>query len=116
VRTTDWEDERGRRYRVRLPEGASDDQADLGIPVGPPDVVDALGLPEPLATRLHNQLHRRGVFTLADARKHPGNLTGALHSAMKIDAQLLLQAYISHEKRDPVEVSVSANGDSENPE
>lgn len=111
MRTVDWEDERGRRYRVELPEGASDDEADMGIPVGPPDIVDALGLPEPLATRLHNQLHRRGLFTLADVRRKQGGLLGALQAALKVDAQIMMQAFIDHHERDPVELGPNGASD-----
>lgn len=83
----------------------------MGIPVGPPDVVDALGIPEPLATRLHNQLHRRGLFTLADARRKQGGLLGALQAALKVDAQIMMQAFIDHEERDPVELEPNGAGE-----
>ena len=94
MRIVDWIDERGRKYRVRLPDGAGDDEAPMGIPIGPPDVVDAVGLPEPLATRLHNLLHQKGLFTAEIVRRQPQALQSALLAALKIDVHLLMDAYV----------------------
>jgi hypothetical protein len=97
VRLVDYTDTKGRKYRVQLPDEASDDEAASGIPVGPPDVVDALALPEPIATRLHNQLHSRGLWTYKDVAKRPGAVQGALQSALQVDVQLLAEAFKQYE-------------------
>jgi hypothetical protein len=98
MRTIEHTDERGRKYKVRLPDHAPDEDADLGIILGPPDVVDELELPEPFATRLHNQLYNRGLYTLSDVRKKRTLLQGAIMAAVGVDAQLLTQAYQNSEK------------------
>lgn len=97
VREVDYS-ENGRRYRVRLPDEAGDDEAPDGIPVGPPDVVDALGLPEPFATSLHNELHRRGLWNVKIVSRRPELLQGALQAALKVDVQLLQEAFAKYER------------------
>lgn len=98
MRLVDYTDTKGRKYRVQLPDEASDEEAASGIPVGPPDVVDDLGLPEPIATRLHNQLHSRGLWNYSDVRKRPGAVQGALQSALQVDVQMLAEAFQRYEQ------------------
>ena len=93
MKFTDYEDERGRKYRTKLPDEAPMEEAPMGMPVGPPDVVDYIGLPEPLATRLHNLLHERELFTIDDVRKRPRVLFGVLQSALKVDVNILMEGY-----------------------
>lgn len=93
MKVADWEDERGRKYRTKLPDGASNEEAPQGMPVGPPDVVDHIGLPEPIATRLHNLLHKRELFTIDDVRKRPKVLFGVLQMALKVDVNILMEGY-----------------------
>lgn len=102
MRQVDYTNESGRNYRVMLPPEATDEEAPMGVPIGPPDVVDTLGLPEPFATRLHNLLHRRGLYGTKEVRKHPQSLQSALQSAYKVDLHVLMQAYIESEKEMPV--------------
>ncbi|NIM48324.1 MAG: hypothetical protein GTO22_03545 [Gemmatimonadales bacterium] len=102
MRKVDYADERGRMYRVLLPPDAPDEEASSGIPVGPPDVVDAVGLPEPMATRLHNLLHKRGLFDVKTVRRTPQALQSAIQSAYRVDVHILMQAYIESEKETPV--------------
>lgn len=84
--------EQGRKYEVYADE-------DKSIPIGPPEhVVDALKLPEPFATRLHNILHQRGLFTYADVARQPQSLQGALQEALSIDVQVLTEAYWKYEQ------------------
>lgn len=84
---------------MRLPDEASDDEAPDGVPIGPVEVADALGLPEPQATRLHNALHRRGLWTLREAKRQPAALQGALQAALNMDVQLLMKAFADFESQ-----------------
>ena len=99
----DYQDERGRSYRVELPDDSTDREAEYGILVGPPDIVDVLSLPEAVATRLHNELFRREIWNADIARKNPSLLAGALQKALLVDVQKLLQAYVEYEREEPLE-------------
>lgn len=80
-------DELGRNYEA-LVDGK------LQIIIGPPEgLVDALELPEPFATRLHNTLHSRGILNYQIASKKSAQLVGALQEALRVDAQLLMQEF-----------------------
>ena len=68
------------------------------IIIGPPDVVDDLGLPEPTATNLHNALHRRKILNYRDATLHAKDLQGALNEALMLDLQRLHEAYYRYEQ------------------
>lgn len=70
--------------------------------LGPPEgLVDALGLPEPFATTLHNILFHRKIFTYKEASR--GNiLQGALQEALTLDAQRLTDAFLKYEKTEVV--------------
>jgi hypothetical protein len=98
VREVDYKDERGRQYRVLLPDGEGEERASIGIPVGPPDVVETLELPEPFATRLHNELFARGLFTAEIARRKPSELQAAILAAAKVDAQTVYKAFVETEE------------------
>jgi hypothetical protein len=74
-----------------LPDGAPDSDAAIGIPIGPPDIVDVLGLPEEVATRLHNNLHRQGIWNAKVAARKPNALMTAVSATYKIDAQRLME-------------------------
>ncbi len=90
----DYTDERGRQYRVLLPAGVPESEIDKGVPVGPPDVVDKLGLPEPLATRLHNKLFEKRIWNATEARKQPRILQSILQSVLKLDIHQLMAAFV----------------------
>jgi hypothetical protein len=94
MRRVPYKDERGRWYIVELPDEVPDSQASMGIPVGPPDVVDHLNLPEPFATTLHNQLFERGLLTAQDVRHKTGSLQGAIAAAMMVDVARIHEAYV----------------------
>lgn len=93
MRLVDYEDERGRKYRVRLPDGVPDEDAEMGIPIGPSEVVDKLGLPEPFATRLHNMFFDYQLWDIKEVRKKPKILFHLLQRALKVDVQLLMDAF-----------------------
>lgn len=85
----------GRKYKAYV---SPDEQAGAFVVVGPPEgLVDALGLPEPFATNLHNILYERSIFTYGDAAKKNAIL-GALQAALQIDAQKLTEEFLKYEK------------------
>ena len=92
MRTVLYTDLFGRKTRVLIPGSAPDSEAALGIVQGPPPL-ESLGLPLEVEVRLHNQLYDRELFTLADLRRRPNDLLGAVLSAMKVDAQRVKQVY-----------------------
>jgi len=91
-----YEDERGRKYLVELDDNDPEEDAYLGIPIGPPDVVDELELPDPFATRIHNMLFEKGLWSINELRKQPKALHGVLQAALKIDVQTLHTAYVNY--------------------
>lgn len=67
-------------------------QDEMEIIIGPPEgLVDALELPEPIATRLHNILHRRGYYSYGTFDTK--GLLGALQEVLMVDAQRLSELY-----------------------
>lgn len=93
MKKVDYTDDNGRRHRVMVPDDCPDDMYPAGIPVGPPSL-EPLGLPPEIEVRLHNQLHSRGLFTVRDALRRPGDLQGALQAALKLDVQTLQKLYV----------------------
>lgn len=93
TRELDYEDAQGRRWRVALPVTLADEHAPLGLVLGPPPVCDALNLCEPLATRLHNELHRRKLWRLRDIRARQGELQAAFMAAQRLDVQSIEAEY-----------------------
>jgi len=87
-----YTDEKGRNY------DAWKSGENMVVIIGPPEgVVDVLALPEPFATRLHNCLHARGVFSQRVASR-PNVLLGALQDALSLDVQRLNEAYFRYEE------------------
>lgn len=85
-------DNLGRKYQVRV-------DGTMEIIIGPPEgLVDRLGVPEPIATRLHNILYRRRIFNSRDIARDPKSLLGALQEALMVDVQRLTEAYFEYEK------------------
>lgn len=93
MREIDYTDDRGRKHRVKLPDGADDSEAPYGITIGPMINVDELELPEPQATRLHNELHARGIWTFKQVRKNNQAVFAALQAAFHIDVTTICNAY-----------------------
>ena len=87
MRVLDYTDERGYPRRVQLPDGATEDDADYGIPLS----VDweSLPLDEKFRARLAQELTRRGYWTRQDFHK-PNTvqaIQAALMAVLKTDAQ-----------------------------
>ena len=85
-------DDKGRIQVVLIPDDAPDSHATLGIPVGPPSL-KALGLPEEIETRLHNQLVARRILTAADAKARRSDVFGALQKALAVDTDRVVTCY-----------------------
>lgn len=83
----------GRRYKVQVPDDAPKHLWNAGIVIGPPDLT-LLNLPKEIETRLHNELHARGIITQKDARKRTQDVHGALQSALRLDAQRIVELYL----------------------
>lgn len=92
MRTVDYTDPAGYTRRVLLPNDASDNDAALGVPLGPPDL-EPLGLPIPLERRLHAELVNRGLWTYNDVLKHKQSLFAAWQAALGVDAMRLMSLY-----------------------
>lgn len=85
-------DEKGRNYEAMV-------DGDLSIIVGPGEgVVDALKLPEPIATELHNRLHAVGLLTFKDVAKNPRTVQGVIQEVLQLDVQRLTESYLEYEK------------------
>jgi hypothetical protein len=84
-------DDRGRKQKAYV-------EGDVPIIIGPPnEIVDSLGLPEPIATNLHNALHQRGLLNYAAVARNPQSLQGALQEALTLDVQRLTEAFFQYE-------------------
>lgn len=92
LRNVEYEDTDGRKFLRGLPEGVPDTQAVIGVPIGPPSLLD-LGLPLDVEVRLHNQLYARGLFTEDDVRQRIGEVQSALMVAYRTDVQRILLIY-----------------------
>lgn len=85
----------GRKYKAYV---SPDEQQGAYVIIGPPEgMVDELGLPADIATKLHNALYYRGVFTSGDAAKK-GVLTGVIQEVYLLEAQTLLEKFQEFEK------------------
>jgi len=64
----------------------------LGIILGPPDVC-ALGLPDEVAVRLHNELFNRGLITSKDIKGRAQEVFAAIQAAYRVDTAAVLSLY-----------------------
>lgn len=92
MREAIYKDAEGRKFKVLLPDDSGDDEAEYGIPIGPPDLSE-LGLPLSIEVKLNNQLFARGLFKKEDLKKRRQDLLGALQSALSIDANKIEALY-----------------------
>ncbi len=88
---TSYQDDEGRWWAVLVPQG-QEDEAHMGIPLGPPDL-SSLGLPLEVEVRLHNQLFNRGLFTLRDVRRGPRDIFAAIQAAYRADVAAVTGLY-----------------------
>jgi hypothetical protein len=85
-------DELERRSVIQVPEGTPETRWGQGILVGPPDL-SALGLPEEVTTRLHNELFHRGIVRRGDAKLRRPEVQAALSAALRIDVEHIITLY-----------------------
>ncbi len=84
MRHASFQDAQGRKWAVLLPEGVPDEEASMGVHLGPPSL-ESLGLPEDVEIRLHNQLFERRLLTLADVKARRQHVFGALQATFGVD-------------------------------
>ena len=99
MKRASYEDAKGRRWATLLPDDMPDEDASLGIPLGPPPL-EALGLPEDIEVRLHNELFSRGLFTPADVKRRINDVVASLQAALRIDAGLIIGFYVNGSKEE----------------
>lgn len=78
-----YQDEAGRHWVTLVPQGM-EQEAHMGVPVGPPSL-ESLGLPEEVSIRLHNQLFQRGLLTKNDLRGKSREIVAAIQAAYRVD-------------------------------
>lgn len=87
----DYQDEDGRWWAALVPVG-HEDEAHMGIPIGPPDL-SPLDLPKELEVRLHNQLFNRGLLTARDVKGHAPQVFAALQATYRVDVAAVTGLY-----------------------
>jgi hypothetical protein len=98
MRRVTYQDDKGRKWDVWLPDGAPDTDAPLGVPIGPPDLSE-LDLPEHVLLRLHTELYAREIFTANDALKGIAAINAALQASFRVDSQRVQAVYINQLKQ-----------------
>ena len=81
MRHVEWTDGRGYLRRSLVRDGDADALAPLGVPQGVPDLskIDW----KDFQRDLHNELHRRGLFTWEDVQRSQNGLTGAVLATLR---------------------------------
>ena len=96
MREVSYTDHKGRMWMVRLPNGAPDSDAPLGIPIGPHSL-EELGLSEELEVALHNQLFSRKIFTSRDVKAKRAEVILAIKGALKLDSEKIYALFLNTE-------------------
>lgn len=95
MKVEEIKDEKGRKYAAHI---SPDIPAGAYIPIYPPEgLVDTLGLPEDMATRLHNILYDRKITSFKDISAK-GVVQGIMQDLYSVDAQKLAEAFAKFEK------------------
>lgn len=92
MKETTYTDQEGRKWWVLLPDDTPESEAYRGIPLGPPSV-ESLGLPQDIATRLHNELYARRFFTREDALRHQTDIASAIRAALRVSVDSVIALY-----------------------
>lgn len=88
MRRTTFEDSKGRKFLVEVPDNAPESHAKMGVRVGPPDLA-SLNMPLATEVRLNNALFERGLFTKGDLQGRRQEMFAALQAAYRADVQVL---------------------------
>lgn len=92
MKEVEYTDDRGRLFKVLIPESDNVEKARHGIVIGPPEL-DDLGLPESVMIALHNQLYYRGLFTLKEVNRRRMDVIGALQAALGVNVERIINIY-----------------------
>lgn len=92
----EYTDEMGRKFKVLVREG---EDPSIGILVGPTPL-DALGLPDEVNVRLHNELYSRGLLTSVEVKRNPNAVLAALQAALRVNVQQIQNAFDGVVKED----------------
>lgn len=93
LKRASWKDSDGRIKVVLIPEDAGEEQAEMGIPLGPPSLL-GLNLPEEIEIRLNNELANRGILTANEALRNRQEIMSAIQSALKLDIDRVIGMYV----------------------
>ena len=89
-------DEKGRKYKAYVDPGIP---TGAYIVIGPLEgLVDTLGLPEEVATRLHNILYDRGILDLKSLSTR-GTAQAVIQELFSVDANRLMDAFLKFESQ-----------------
>lgn len=114
MREASYTDAEGKSWWVALPEGIPDNDASMGLPLGPPDL-SSLGLPKEMEIKLHNQLFSRRIFTYKEARARRTDIFAALQSAFAFDTEKIVQLYNSDSLTNNSGEDLNGSGPSSSP-
>lgn len=75
-----------------IPVEADEGSAELGAPYGLPFamLLQKHGLDERMAGRIEQELHRAGLWTVAELQQNPRAVQGAVQAAYGVDVAILL--------------------------
>lgn len=93
MRRVSYTDHEGRLRVSMIPEEALDIEAEVGVPIGPPDL-SGLKLPLEIEVRLNNELYHRGILDARDALRNRQEIVYALQAALKVDAERIFGMYL----------------------
>lgn len=89
LRRVEYKDLDGKLSLRLIPFDAPDEDAAVGVVVGPPPL-DALNLPPDISRRFNNELFHRGLFTEQDIKRRRNDAAAAMMAALRLDIETLL--------------------------
>lgn len=98
LKKVSYTDPEGRLKLVLLPDSESEENAEIGVPVGPPDLSE-LDLPTELEIKLNNELFNRGILTAQDALRRRSEISAAIQYVLKLDTERIINIYAGADYR-----------------